>query len=252
MNGLDMVTTSVLGALGCDMELFLRYFPAAGTMYDIFVALGMGLVLLNWVWQLFKNYFLRAGVEAEDPAGSGNTLRQSLGTTIGHSIRNSAAQYAAGQKEGGMGGAVFQRSLSKGGSFASSVVSKIAQGDVKTDGVLKGENASKALSQYMGFAGKGEPPAFRNVEIGGGRISGTEMNSANPHGVEFGMYHAGQYLEPRGDFETVQAADGSKWYKQYAQDTVDRKPYQNAEGKVAYQEKLVKRVPDPPKRKDRL
>lgn len=67
MNGLDMVTTSVLGALGCDMELFLRYFPAAGTMYDIFVALGMGLVLLNWVWQLFKNYFLRAGVEAEDP-----------------------------------------------------------------------------------------------------------------------------------------------------------------------------------------
>lgn len=34
MNGLDMVTTSVLGALGCDMELFLRYFPAAGTMYD--------------------------------------------------------------------------------------------------------------------------------------------------------------------------------------------------------------------------
>lgn len=67
MNGLDMVTTSVLGALGCDMELFLRYFPAAGTMYDIFVALGMGLVLLNWIWQLFKNYFLRAGVEAEDP-----------------------------------------------------------------------------------------------------------------------------------------------------------------------------------------
>lgn len=67
MNGLDMVTTSVLGALGCDMELFLRYFPAAGTMYDIFVALGMGLVLLNWVWQLFKNYFLRAGVESEDP-----------------------------------------------------------------------------------------------------------------------------------------------------------------------------------------
>ena len=104
----------------------------------------------------------------------------------------------------------------------------------------------------MGFTGKGEPPAFRNVEIGGGRISGTEVSKENPHGMEFDMYHAGQYLEPRGDFETVQATDGSKWYKQYAQDTVDRKPYQNAEGKVAYQEKLVKRVPDPPKRKDRL
>lgn len=27
MNILDMINTSVLGALGCDMETFLRYFP---------------------------------------------------------------------------------------------------------------------------------------------------------------------------------------------------------------------------------
>ena len=27
MAGLDLVTTSVLGALGCDMTVFLRYFP---------------------------------------------------------------------------------------------------------------------------------------------------------------------------------------------------------------------------------
>ena len=33
MHGLDLVTTSVLGALGCDMAVFLRYFPAAETMY---------------------------------------------------------------------------------------------------------------------------------------------------------------------------------------------------------------------------
>ena len=39
VNGLDLVTSSVLGALGCDMAVFLRYFPAAGTMYQIFVAL---------------------------------------------------------------------------------------------------------------------------------------------------------------------------------------------------------------------
>ena len=32
MNGLDLITTSVLGALGCDMNTFLRYFPAAETM----------------------------------------------------------------------------------------------------------------------------------------------------------------------------------------------------------------------------
>ena len=27
MHGLDLITTSVLGALGCDMTVFLRYFP---------------------------------------------------------------------------------------------------------------------------------------------------------------------------------------------------------------------------------
>ena len=67
MNGLDLITTSVLGALGCNMDTFLRYFPAAETMYSIFVATAIGLVLLNWVWQLFKNFGLIAGLEAEDP-----------------------------------------------------------------------------------------------------------------------------------------------------------------------------------------
>lgn len=67
MHGLDLISTSVLGALGCNMGTFLRYFPAAETMYKIFVALAIGLILLNWVWQLFKNYGLSAGIEAEDP-----------------------------------------------------------------------------------------------------------------------------------------------------------------------------------------
>ena len=67
MNILDLINTSVLGALGCNMDTFLHYFPAAQTLYSIFVATGIGLVLLNWVWQLFKNFGLIAGVEAEDP-----------------------------------------------------------------------------------------------------------------------------------------------------------------------------------------
>ncbi len=49
------------------MDTFLRYFPAAETMYNVFIALAIGLILLNWVWQLFKNYGLIAGIEAEDP-----------------------------------------------------------------------------------------------------------------------------------------------------------------------------------------
>jgi hypothetical protein len=67
MHGLDLITTSVLGALGCDMQVFLRYFPAAETMYEIFVALAIGIILLNWVWQLFRNFGLGIGLEAEDP-----------------------------------------------------------------------------------------------------------------------------------------------------------------------------------------
>lgn len=47
--------------------MFLRYFPAAETMYKVFVALSIGLILLNWVWQLFKNFGLGTGIEAEDP-----------------------------------------------------------------------------------------------------------------------------------------------------------------------------------------
>ena len=60
MNLLDMISTSVLGALGCNMDSFLRYFPAAETMYSVFVALAIGLILLNWVWNVFKNFGLVA------------------------------------------------------------------------------------------------------------------------------------------------------------------------------------------------
>ena len=37
MYGLDLISSSVLGSLGCNMDTFLRYFPAAGTMYMRFI-----------------------------------------------------------------------------------------------------------------------------------------------------------------------------------------------------------------------
>lgn len=67
MNLMDLITGSVLGALGCDMSTFLRYFPAAETLYEIFVAIGVGFILLNLVWQLFRNFGLGLGLSAEDP-----------------------------------------------------------------------------------------------------------------------------------------------------------------------------------------
>ena len=44
MNLLDMITGSVLGALGCDMSTFLRYFPAAETLYEVFVAIAVSVL----------------------------------------------------------------------------------------------------------------------------------------------------------------------------------------------------------------
>lgn len=67
MNVLDMISSSVLGALGCNMNTFIRYFPAAESMYKVFVALAIGLILLNLVWQLFKTFGLPIGIEAENP-----------------------------------------------------------------------------------------------------------------------------------------------------------------------------------------
>lgn len=106
----------------------------------------------------------------------------------------------------------------------------------------------------MAFCEKREKYAQATIDLSDGTLTEFYPDGTKTFNIDdiLKRWDGVPNMEPRGDFETVQATDGSKWYKQYAQDTVDRKPYQNAEGKVAYQEKLVKRVPDPPKRKDRL
>lgn len=66
------------------------------------------------------------------------------------------------------------------------------------------------------------------------------------------MYNTEQYMEPSGDYRTVSASDGSKWYMQYAQDTVKREPYEAPDGKIAYHESIVKQMPAMPRRKDKV
>lgn len=95
-------------------------------------------------------------------------------------------------------------------------------------------------------------PAFSNVEIGGGRIMATETSAEHPEGIAIGMYHTDQYMAPSGEHTTVTAADGTTWYKQYAADVVERKPYKAPDGNIAYNESIVKKLPDPPKRKDKI
>jgi len=155
-----------------------------------------------------------------------------------------------------IGGAIFAKSLATGGSFANEVIGTVARGDIRSTGTITGEMASQALSSYMGYTALGEQakniPSFSNVEIGGGRITGTETAPGSSEGIAFGMYQADQYTPPQGEFTTVHSTDGTKWYKQYAQDAVERKPYMAPDNTVAYNESIVKKLPDPPKRKDRL
>mgnify|MGYP000258401720 CR=1 FL=1 len=67
MNLLDLASTSVLGAFGCNMDTFKRYFPAASAMYEIFIWTAIGLVLLNLVWQLYRCYGAGFDIDTENP-----------------------------------------------------------------------------------------------------------------------------------------------------------------------------------------
>ena len=155
-----------------------------------------------------------------------------------------------------IGGAVFARSLASGGKFANDVIGTVARGDIRSTGSITGDLAAQSLSSYMGHtalgAGARNIPRYSDVEIGGGRITGTEYKPGSKEGLAFGMYHAGQYAAPEGPHQKVHSADGTLWFKQYAQDAVERKPYKAPDGTVAYEEKIVKKLPNAPKRKDRI
>ena len=154
------------------------------------------------------------------------------------------------------GGTLFAKSLYQGGAFANDVIGTVAKGDYRTTGSITGETATRSLMSYMGFTALGEratnSPRYPDVEIGGGRITGREFTSEHPGGIDFCMYHADQYAQPKGDYSKVYSADDAAWYKQYAADTVERKPYQAEDGKIAYHEKIVQKLPNPPQRKDRM
>ena len=319
MYGLDMINTSVLGALGCDMNTFLRYFPAAETMYSLLVALAIGLILLGWVWNLFKNYGLGLGVDAEDPvkltakailfivlayyadeivnialtiggtpyawilsselpsldfASFNSVLLTIIGVCANGGVAlivliltlilawnyitrtaSVSSLHRESQHSVGLGGRIFTNSMLEGGRFANDVIGMVAAGDLHSTGSITGEFASQALSSYMGITAQGDAApqiSYSNIEIGGGRITGTEYSPEHPEGISFGMYHTGQYAAPDGEHQKIFSADGVQWYKQYAVDTVIKKPFTAPDGEIDYHKEIVKKMPDPPKRKDRM
>ena len=573
MNILDMINTSVLGALGCDMETFLRYFPAAETFYSIIVALAVGLLMLNLIFQLLRNFGIMNSGEAENPVsltartmfflflvlfaddilnivlkiggtpfgwmmteelppinfadfnsvllmilgvslngsialialillvmlawnylkllfeaaeryvllgvlvytapmafsmgGSMNTINifrswcrmlggqifmilmnvwclriftsmfanfisnplslengnfliwflcaigflkisqkidnfmQMLGINVGRTGSSMLGEAAIAMKgisdagkstraggrssgrsgynssssetilQGGLAGvvgrqfnqnaisnitgksdsiasniarSVYNSSIQNGGGFSTNVISQVAKGDIARTGSIKGDDAVLAFHSYMGiekasggretaeagmqnhsesamnnifdnqstfsnsdssfegmqtsveqvlaeyqqnigmesfdtgteqpdgfvlpFQDHQAPPLqegmdrgvfmdtaaqFTNMEIGGGRITGTETSKELGGSVAFAMYSTEKYMPPsHGDYKTVTTVDGSKWYHQYAQPAVVKEPYMKEDGNIRYNEYIENKLPEPPKRKDKI
>ena len=163
-----------------------------------------------------------------------------------------AVQSATGQGGNPISRKMFESSLQKGGSFANDVTGAVAKGNINYTGTMSGPQAAQALTSYLGQTGVPDAPAYKDVEIGGGRISGIETSVEHPNGTSFGMYQTDQYMAPEGNYDVITAADNSTWYRQYAKDTVERTPYMTEKGQIAYHEKIVKQLPNMPKRKDRI
>lgn len=206
---------------------------------------------------------------------------------IGRKMTDGAMNTAVGNKTTGgimasIGKRMYQNSVGKGGSFAAGVIGSVARGDINKMGTITGENGEAAMKSYFGYAADGKDvgnvsdmgvghesattitgagvvdmageniPSFTDVEMGGGRITGTEISTDHPDGIQFAMYDTEKYAKPEGAFETVTAADNSKWYKQYATPTVEKTPFLDPIGKVQYNEKIVQRIPKAPMRKDKM
>jgi hypothetical protein len=196
-------------------------------------------------------------------SGSGGFMSGGLAGAVSRSFNRGAVKNATDGEGGGIGGAMFESSMEKGGEFANDIIGSVAKGSITATGTMTGDNAASALSSYLGYtpqtgqtespdAAPTEIPSFSHVEIGGGRIMGTETSTENPNGIRFGMYSTDQYMTPEGRYETVKTADGAQWYKQYAQDTVEKTPYMAPDGSIAYNESLIQKLPDMPRRKDRV
>ena len=196
--------------------------------------------------------FFTGGTSRGVNAQGASFMTGGLVGAVGRQFTQKAMGAMTGHSNNPISRKAFEASLKKGGSFANNVTSAVAQGNINYTGSMTGAGAASALSSYMGQIDMEDAPSYSDVEIGGGRIMGTETSVDHPNGTAFGMYNANQYMAPEGDYETVTTADNSVWYKQYATDAVERTPYMTAEGQIEYRENIVQRLPNSPRRKDRI
>lgn len=65
---MDLVTGMFTELLSCDLTLFEELFSVVGDLYkNVMVPMGIAILLLIWIWQLFKSMFGKSGVNSEDP-----------------------------------------------------------------------------------------------------------------------------------------------------------------------------------------
>ena len=147
----------------------------------------------------------------------------------------------------------YNNSVASGGKFANNIIGGVAHGNINQMGSISGDKASAALASYKGEVGKADVSSYKDVEIGGGRIMGTEISPDKSTSIPFGMYSTEQYMPPeKGDFDTIKTADGAQWYRQYAMDAVERTPYATDDGGVGYNKAIVQKLPPIPRRKDKV
>ena len=183
---------------------------------------------------------------------SSSFLSGGLAGAVSRQFSQSAMNTVTGQSSNPVSRMAFESSLKKGGEFANNVTAAVARGNISHVGTMTGPQATTALTSYMGQTNMPDAPSYSDVEIGGGRIMGTETSISHPNGASFGLYSTEQYLPPEGNYDTVTTADQTTWYRQYATDTVERTPYMTETGKIAYHENIVQKLPPVPKRKDKV
>jgi len=80
---------------------------------------------------------------------------------------------------------IFSKSLASGGSFANDVIGTVARGEVP--GSITGDMAAQSLVSYLGqtamIGASPESIPYGDVEIGRGRITGTEIMPEHPQGI---------------------------------------------------------------------
>lgn len=67
LNLLDAAIAGFLGALGFDLGTFEEYFPAVTAYYEVIIGLGVGLLFMMLIFQIFRNFGVMLDMEAEDP-----------------------------------------------------------------------------------------------------------------------------------------------------------------------------------------